>query len=666
MDSESPKIQTIALDVPQRRYSPPADRKEILRRHLEWLESNGDTGARADFSGAHLERADLTDANLQDAWLNKAILKDADFLLANLEGASLLQANLQGANLLGTRLQGTDLQGALLDNATGLQSEQLAGANLFGAKLPAEVSVVEALNDVASTARTAGWLVLSMLLLNVAAGFRVVTTTDAQILGNAPVLPFRVFQAFPFDAVYLLAPALILGLYVWLHLYLQRLWESVSTLPAIFPDGRSLDRLLPWFTGQITRAHSKWLRNKRSPLVTLEAAIFGVILYWIVPATTILFWGRYLTGQDLRGTTLHVLLVMAACTAAVFFSRAMRRTLGGNSDNAAAQPESPVNEGKTLRRADFAGAFTFTLGAVLLLLSVGIISGSPRDGGTKTAGHTYGIQTWAADTFWLAGYSPVAQVAGADISVKPVHWTGRDEDLVLVRGARLDNARLRYIQAYGSFFAKADLRQADLQNADLSEADLREVKARQASMRYAVLDRAKLDRAILQEVDLQQANLTRASLERADLSNASLNAAVLIDSNLDGASLYGSDLRGASLQRASLQQADLREANLTGADLTAANLGNAYLSSAKMASAKLENAELDAAFLTQSDLRGADLRNAKLAGAALNGANLQGADLRGALGLSATQICSAVERGQAQFDEALRQQVETECGSTSR
>jgi uncharacterized protein YjbI with pentapeptide repeats len=662
MDSESPQTQTLAIQLPPRRYAPPVERKEILKLHLEWLESNGQAGERADFSGAHLDGADLTDTNLEDAWLNKTTLKGADLLLANLERASLIQANLEGANLLGTRFQEADLQGAVLDKATGLQEEQLAGANLFGATLPADVSVFEALKDVAKTARQAGWLVLGMLMLSVAAGFRVITTSDAQILGDAPILPFRVFRAFPLDAVYLLGPALILGLYVWLHLYLQRLWESVSTLPAIFPDGQPLDRLLPWFAAQVARAYLKWLQSSNRVLVALEAAIYAVILYWVVPATIILFWGRYLTFQDFRGTALHVLLVVAASLAAVHFSRAMKRTLGGGAAPVAAPSESLATEGFG-RRARFTQTFTLALGAVTMLFSIGVISGSPRNDGNVSAGHNYAVQSWAADALWLIGYSPAAQVTGADISEKPGNWTGRDEELAQVRGARLSKVRLRYIQANGAFFAKSDLGQADLRNGDLSEADLRGIKARQARLRYATLDRAKLNHADLQETDLQQANLTRADLQGADLTYASLNAAVLIDSNLDGASLYGADLRGASLQRASLQQADLREANLADADLTAANLGNAYLSSAKMAGAKLENAELDTAFLTQADLRGADLRNAKLAGAALNGANLQGADLRGALGVSAMQICSAAEIHQVQLDETLRQGVDAECGN---
>jgi uncharacterized protein YjbI with pentapeptide repeats len=662
MDVKTPPAQTSALQLQQRSYAFRTERREILDRHREWLESSGDQGERADFSGVHLEGTDLTDADLQRAWLNKAILKGADLLLADLRDASLIQANLQDANLLGTRFQEADLQGAVLDNATGLQTEQLAGANLFGAELPAEVSVYAAVKDVADEARTAGWLVLSMLVLNGLAWLRVITTADTQLLSNAGVLPLAAFRVLPLGPVYLLGPILIFGLFIWFHLYLQRLWESVADLPAILPDGRRLSGCLPSFVGPVVRTHLKRLRENNPPLVPLEAAVFGLAIYWTVPATMVLFWCRYLTLQDLRGTTLHVSLAVAAAALAIHFSNAMNRAFKANSVDPVLSPAAPVKR-HILRGRAF--ILICPLGIVLSLLSIGVIFGSPHVGGATRAWQNFNFRTWAAETFWLVGYSPVAQVTEADISRKPADWTGRDEELALVRGARLGGVRLRYVQAYGAFFAKANLWQADMQNAYLSGADLREVNARQARLRYAVLDRARLDRAILQEADLQQANLTRAALPHADLSYASLNAAALIDSTLDGASLYGADLRHALLQRASLQQADLREANLEGADLTAANLGNAYLSSAKMAGAQLEGAQLDEAFLTQADLRGADLRNAKLAAATLNGANLQGADLRGALGLSAMQICSAANTGQAQLDEALRRDVESTCASAS-
>jgi uncharacterized protein YjbI with pentapeptide repeats len=661
MSYEPAKAQTFALELPTGKYSPFADRAEVLLKHREWLDSHGETGERADFSGAHLDGVDLTDANLEDAWLNKTTLKNADLLLANFQRASLIQANLQGANLLGTRFQEADLQGATLENTTGLQVEQLAGANLFGATLPADVDVFDALADAARAAKLAGRLILALLVLTALIALRVITTADWQILSNAPILPFRIFRPLPLGAVYLLAPALLLGLYVWLHLFLQSLWESVSRLPAVFPDGRTLDKGLPFAAALVARTHLKWLRNQNRALVALENALCQILLYWIVPATIVLFWGRYLTSQDFRGTLLHILQVVAASIAAVYFCRAMTRTLG------CASPAVLWNDSTQERkRPDLARVFPLVLGAAILILSIGVISGAPRDDGTTPRHSNFRIQSWAADLLWLVGYSPVAQVPGASISVKPANWSGRDEDLGAVLGARLGKARLRYIQANGAFLAKSDLWQADLQGADLSEADLREIKAREARLRYVSLDRAKLDRATLEGADLQQANLTRADLKGADLTYSSLTGAALVDADLEGASLYSADMRGALLQRAKLQQADLREANLAGDDLTAANLGSAYLSSAKMAGAKLENADLDAAFLTEADLRGADLRNAKLTGAALNGANLHGADLRGASGLSATQVCSAAEIGQIQLDDALRQDVEAECHSTTR
>src|SRR5579864_4449482 len=124
------------------------DLRVFLENHGLWLDSSGETGIRADFSGKNLAYADLVDTRLQDANLHKTILKGADLTLADLHGAALVQANLAEANLLGTRLQQASLQAADLRGATGLLSPQLAGANLFGAILPDSISPFEGLQVV--------------------------------------------------------------------------------------------------------------------------------------------------------------------------------------------------------------------------------------------------------------------------------------------------------------------------------------------------------------------------------------------------------------------------------------------------------------------------------------------------------------------------------------
>jgi uncharacterized protein YjbI with pentapeptide repeats len=620
------------------------------------LHSEGRAGKQANLSRADLSGADLTDANLRGAVLHKTVLKNADLLLTDFQGASLLQADLQGANLLGAKLQDTSLQGATLLEASGLQSEQLAGANLFGAALPEQVSVQEALQHLRGIAKLSGWLAVAMGALCALAVVRIITTSDVQLLVNGPVLPVLGLQdLLPLVAFYLCGPVALLGLYICFHLGLQHLWDGAAAQPAIFPDGRRLDACLPWYARWPARSRMKWLREHTPSLAALEAAISMLVLYWLAPLTIVLFWARYLTMQDLRGTMLHVLLVVAASAAAMYFTRAAGRAYRTS-------PANPWPRSPWVRNA-IAPAF----GLLLALLSLGAIHGVPHNDG-RTFDSGGGPQSWASDLLWWAGYTPTAQLAEMNVSAKPAGWTGRDEDLARVEGARLNGLRLRYIQAYGAFFAKARLWQSDLSHANLSEADLREANLRQASLEGAAVDKARLARAVLQEADLRQANLTQSDLQDSNLSRALLAGARLLDAKLDGANLYAADLSNATLQRASLQHADLRDAKLEGADLSMAILRQTYLSSAKMAGSRLQGAQLAQAFLTQADLRKADLRGAGLQGAILNGANLTGAnldqaDLHGVLGITAAQVCSAGSARQIQLDEMLQQEVQSLCGS---
>jgi uncharacterized protein YjbI with pentapeptide repeats len=636
----------------------PSTMREVLDQHLVWLHSEGRAGHQANLCRVDLSGADLTDVNLRDAVLHRAVLKGADLLLTDFQGASLLQADLQGTNLLGAKLQEANLQGATLQEATGLQPEQLAGANLFGAALPAQVSVQTGLRHLGALAKLSGWLILVMVALSAMTWLRIITTTDVQLLVNGPVLPMLgLHDLLPLVPFYLCGPVAMLGLYICFHLGLQHLWDGAAAQPAIFPDGRRLDACLPWFARWPARSRMKWLREHRPSLAALEAGISILLLYWMVPLTMLLFWARYLTMQDLRGTMMHVILVVAASAAALYFTRAAGRAYK-------TAPRNPWPRNPWFRRA-VAPSF----GLLLATLSFGAIRGVPHSAGRPVdVAAAGGPQSWAADLLWWAGYTPTAQLSESDVSVKPAGWTGRDEDLTRVEGARLNGLRLRYIQAYGAFFAKARLWQADLSHANLSETDLREANLRQASLEGATVDKARLARAVLQEADLRGANLTQSDLQDANLSRAMMAGAHLPDAKLDGANLYASDLRDAVLQRASLQHADLRDAQLEGADLSMAILRQTYLSSAKMSGSHLQGAQLAQAFLTQADLRNADLRGAGLQGAILNGANLTGAkldqvDLRGALGITASQVCSAGSTRQVQLDDTLQQEVQSLCGS---
>ena len=190
----------------------PTEIQKILEKHQEWLNALGTEGTRASLdqtknSGAaelkrwltsrqqtarkaNLCRADLREANLKEANLQgidflKADLRGADLDKADLRGVNLRGAQLQGASLLRTVLREASLQDADLSNVKGLQSDQLAGANLSGAKLPEAVGKFEPLGAVKERSQNAKKVLLSLLLACIYVVLTVATTTDVGLITNS-------------------------------------------------------------------------------------------------------------------------------------------------------------------------------------------------------------------------------------------------------------------------------------------------------------------------------------------------------------------------------------------------------------------------------------------------------------------------------------------------
>ncbi len=694
---------------------------ELLELHQEWVESKGASGSRLELTRADFEAADLTGVNLQGAILNGANFHGAELLLADLRGASLVQANLQETNLLGADLRGANLEGASLAGAAGLHTNQLAGAGLLWTILPAAISEFEGQQVAQVRSRQCFRLLIATIAACVLSWLRILTTRDVQFLNDAPLL--RILPSsgiLPVSSFYVLMPIALFGLFVYLQIALQRLWERLGELPAVFPDGRALDRTGPWLL--MTLFHSRfrdWRANWIAPS-TLQTIVPSALAYWAVPATLLLFWVRYLVMQDVRGSMLQILLLLLSVGIAMQLPRvrngevhaavtvrapeivvdeasetpssiegAADSKLDSESDSipdsesisesvssadaeevssmeivpaAAPSPAKSFRSHPAIRRSGFA----FVVGASLLILTLGVVYGVPHDTSVMPDFGQFSIKRWAADAFWTLGYRPYADLTETSVSQAPKNWSWRDDDLSSVKGAQLNNLKLRYAQAYRTFWANAHLWKADLQGAYFSESDFRGANLREANLRSAIFDRVQFYRANLQGSDLERANLTRADLRETDLSYARMVNAILVDSRLGGANLFGADLRSAQLAHANIEKADLRDANLANANLKLADLQEAYLWSAQLPGAELQDADLSHAILIEAnlqnvDLRGADLRGAVVRGTDFSGADIAGTDFRGASGLTAPQVCSAKEHESALLDDALTPLVEAQC-----
>jgi uncharacterized protein YjbI with pentapeptide repeats len=641
------------------------DLAEVLDQHKIWVESGGESGAKADLCGVNLAKADLTGVNLQGAHLHRTNLAGADLSMANLRGATLVRSNLQNANLLGTELRGANLMGANLYGTEGLWFGRLGGTNLFDAVLPESISAVDSSKAIGDATKIARWFYFLTLGVSLLCGLLIASTSDVRLLLNSSALPAaaRFGNLLPMTGLYLGGPLVLLALSLRFHFLLLRLWGSMAALPAVFPDGQTLEKDGPWYLMGLVRIHFRWQGESRSAMTAFEKVLSTALAYWIVPVAMFFFWLRYLPRQDFRGTLLHVFLMTVSVLTATCVPFVVSRVLRPGDIRV---PKSK-NHLRVILGTTRAALAT---GCIFFVISLGVNRGLPSDRSAAAQESPSDPRRWAAMVFQSVGYRPYADLTEATLSTPPPPgepWT--DETVEKISGAHLNQMSMRFARGYRAFLINAKLWRANLEGAYFSEADLRGANLREALLRSAILDRTQLTHAVLVSANATGANLAGSDLRFADLSYGTFENAVLSNAKASGASLYAVNLRNAQLLRTDLSRTDMRDTKLEHAVLSFGNLEQTDLSSAKLTEANLTGAHLKGAILLDADLKKADLRGAYFMGAILrgvemDGANLAGADLRGASGITAVQVCSAMHGRGALMDPDLAAEVQSRCAAS--
>lgn len=632
-----------------------AQLETLLDDHQRWLSSKGKEGEKAN--------------------LRNVILEDV-----NLHGAKLQMADLQGVHFKNANLQNADLT-----NTTGLLQENLSGSNLSGAKLPDNIREFDGLIRVDEASKSAQKFFFAMLLICVYSGLTIATTKDIPLLTDSATSQLPIIgTTVPIVGFYLVAPVLLLCFYAYFHLHLQRLWEKLAKLPAVFPDGKTLDeKTYFWLLNGLVRSHFKLLKTKLLPLSRIQKGLSILLAWCSAPATFFLIWLRYLRRHDLVGTILHVVVLTVSIAAGLMFYRLAIATLRG-------EQRKPFFIRKKQSRIyiPYEVALVFLVGIFFCFLSFGGIYGAP---------------TLIPRAFAALGYNLFFNLPEEDISIRPTNRTEEEEKYItFTKGANLRHRNLRYANLSGTFLVKADIRDADLKGADLREANLVGADLRRANLEGADLRGAKflkylkthepskvfyrgegiikadLNLAKLQNANLQDVDLGWIDLKEADLRGANLKGANLRGTNLQGADLRGvkgltkeqlygervsahrgacnwifalhspeflewlgypsdynerlkkKDLSGLDFQNICMNKINLNDANLKDANLQGAKLLEANLQRVNLKGANLKDADLTWADLNAADLRETILQGANLEVTNLQDANLQNADLRGA------------------------------------
>ncbi len=548
----------------RRRFSQ-EDLQKVLQDHARWLKSNGKEGTQADFiwtdlteadfTGADLRRAVFTDAHmygakftnadLEDANLRGTFLIDSKFNDADCRNAAFSGAKMKGANLRHANLKWANLQDADLTDAKNLLANQLAGASLAGAKLPDDIAKFDALEHAKELSQNARKMFLAMLLGCAYTLLTVVTTDDVRLLTNSASSPLPIIGTeIPIVGFYIVAPLILLGLFVYFQLHLQRNWEVLATLPAFFPDGRPLDRkAYPWLLNGLVRVHSKLLNTTRPPMMLLQYFISIILAWGAVPFTLLALWARFLTRHDWTVTWIHVVVLTIGFAFTLFSYLVAKKCLRGVGHRSLYW-KTVWKDTRTYKGV----AVTALLAVVFYIGSTGAIKGVPPDRGE-------GYRTYVPYVLGLFGCEPFADFREKDVSVKPEGWTGDSTQFPLVKGANLKDRDLRYARLRSSFLMKADLRNCDIDRSNLRRANLRNADLSQSSLKFSSLRHADLLGA-----DLDSANLRFAYLENAMLFGVSLVDANLSYTRLEGASLTLADMASTNIEFARLEGVELESA----------------------------------------------------------------------------------------------------------
>jgi uncharacterized protein YjbI with pentapeptide repeats len=453
---------------------------DILSKHRMWLESGGQKGKRACLVDQDLTNADLSGSDLSEADMSGAVLSFANLQNACLRRAKLVDSTFEHACLHNADFHVADLKCADLEKTSGLLGGKLAGADLTDAKLPESFILLETLDIVKEASLNARKIFFAMLLTCAYALLTLAITEDIKLLTNSvsSTLPIIGTQIRIVN-FYRIMPLLLLCIYFYFHLYLQRLWEAQASLPAIFPDGRKLnEKVYPWIMNGLVFKYFERLRNDQPYLIWLQFLLSIVLAWCFVPFTLAALWLRYLRRHDLMTSSFHIFFLVIGVAGGILFYRIAASTLRGDTKKPLIKPpfvdhtkhsKSDSRLNVRLPKLANTGILKFGDQSMIVILCCLLMF--------FTISVTYCKPLWVLHLFEKAGCSPVMDLTESFISTPPSNWTGESEaEFAFVKGANLKGVNLRMANLQRAFLVRADLRGADLSGANLQEAILLEAK----------------------------------------------------------------------------------------------------------------------------------------------------------------------------------------------
>lgn len=550
--------------------------------------------------GQVFTKADLTSAKFDNCDLRSTSFENARATLTTFDNCDLRNVNLKNAHAAGARFIDCDLQESNLEGVSGLSLVSFPRSDLRGAALDTSITEAVEFERISVLCRNAGRIFISVMLVCAYLIVTMYTIKDsALVLESAdhtlPLVGIKA-QISTFDVVGSIG---LLLLFVYAHLYLQRMWRLLSRMPALFPDGSRLDQKIhPWPMTSLVRRSFKKLRSERSAYHVLEEAAVIFFAWYFVPLTLLVTLMPVLRGQSLGLILFHESILVLSAIHLLGSYWTHRATLGGSPSRLPDVVREQFIEGR--RRVSILTSVMVVaviVGLVYVTYYHQIIEPIPLLSPSLRLEKGLQLQSEFLSRrpldFWrIPDSAKDSSIVGADLESRSLRWANLSGAYLVkgrLRGARLTHANLNHVNMRLSdcrkgalrfaHFSEADLRCARMDSTDCSHthfvhADIRHAVLRDANLDSTVLIRAKLDSAIFDRVCLIRAKVDTA--KGASFNGARLIQASLAGSCLDSCDFTGADLRSADLRGASLEGTDLSNSRLFGAVLAGVNLQSTH------------------------------------------------------------------------------------------
>ncbi|MEO8326367.1 MAG: pentapeptide repeat-containing protein [Nitrospirota bacterium] len=569
----------------------------------------------------------ILDANLGNSFFEKCQFKKAKFNGSDLRNSEFSQSNFEEASFLRAKLNESNFQDSNFEKVTGLLGSQLAGTNVSGAKIPEDIRKFEGLTRIEELSKKAGKIFILMLVGCLYSWLTVATTTDSQLFLNTKYYDLPIIQtAIPITPFFYVAPLILLGIYIWFHLYLQRLWEEMAVLPAIFPDGKPLDqKIFPWLLSGFIRAYIPLLKTNLPDLFILQFIVSFFLAWGLTPFILSQFWIRALPTHDEIFMDFLGGIFSIALGFGIYFFSLTRLTLYKN-------PQRP----KILLVSLVIGICFIVITAQINLATVGITRTQPW-GVPLLEPEEYNARqnrplTLDIPEIYLflssignnilkitqhLGLRTYAEFQGEELTKIPEYLNGDVEDISKVVGTYWGGKNLRFARAENVFWVNSNFPAANLSHAYLLSIDLRGSKFERANLTGAFLA-VDLEEGKLLGANLTNAYLNMGKYKKVDFRGANLEKAIIM-----GSKMQQSLFAGANLQSATIEYVDFEEASFTGLyplfkdpkNIPTFSFfvpvdGAANFSSATLVSVNFKKADLQGVKLSETKLFNVDLSKA--------------------------------------------------------